>query len=170
MWNSWMQLSDYTWTCLANQGVVNCWQVALQANVPGLQCTSLAVVGVGETTCAPVQLMSCIWSTACSATAAGLYSLTPALSMHFQTLFQHPPCLANVYLARVTWQINCTIKRHLLHKSTTIMKGIIPSHSETAACSTKANVAISESLFKHNMTFPHKVTRISRDNVCRRAF
>ena len=55
MWNSWMQQSDCTWTCLVNQGVVNCWQGALilvhclvlQVDVPGLQCTSLAVVGIG---------------------------------------------------------------------------------------------------------------------------
>ena len=53
--NSWMQQSDCMWTCLVNQGVVNCWKGALipvhclvfQADVPDLQCTSLAVVGVG---------------------------------------------------------------------------------------------------------------------------
>ena len=66
----------------------------------------------------------------------------------------------------VTGQMNCTIMRHSLHKSTTIMKGMIPIHSETTARDMKdANVAVSESLFKRNMMFPLKVTRISRMTV-----
>ena len=72
---------------------------------------------------------------------------------------------------RVTWQMNCTIMHHSLHKSTTIATRIMPIHSETTAHGAKeANVAISESLFERNMTFPLKVTRISRDNGCRRVF
>ena len=66
---------------------------------------------------------------------------------------------------RATCQTICTIMRHL-HKFTTIRKRIILIHSETTAHSVKeANVAVSKSLFKRNMTFPLKVTRISRDNV-----
>ena len=59
----------------------------------------------------------------------------------------------------VTGQTNCTIMHHSLHKSTTITKGIISIHSETTARGTKeTNVAVSESLFKCNMTFLLKVT------------
>ena len=71
----------------------------------------------------------------------------------------------------VTWQTNCTIMRHSLHKSTTIAKKIIPIHGEITAHGVKeANIAISKSLFERNVTFPHKFTRISHDNGCRRAF
>ena len=58
---------------------------------------------------------------------------------------------------RVTCQTNCTMIRYSLHKSTTIVKRIICIHSETTAHGAKeANVAISESLFKHNITFSHE--------------
>ena len=66
---------------------------------------------------------------------------------------------------RATCQTICTIMRHS-HKFTTIRKRIILIHSETTAHSVKeANVAVSKSLIECNMTFPLKVTRISRDNV-----
>ena len=60
----------------------------------------------------------------------------------------------------VTWQTNCTTMRHSLCKS--IAKTILSIHSETTVCSAKeSNNAVSESLFKSNMMFPLKVTRIS---------
>ena len=62
----------------------------------------------------------------------------------------------------VTWQTNCTIMRQSLRKSTSIAKTILPIHSETTARGAKeGNNAVSEPLFKSNMTFPLKVTRLS---------
>ena len=56
---------------------------------------------------------------------------------------------------RVTWQTYCTIMYHSLHRSTTIARRITPIHSEATACDAKkANVAVSESLFECNITFP----------------
>ena len=75
------------------------------------------------------------------------------------------------YDVRVTWQTNRTRMPHSLHKSKTIVRRIVLTHSETTALDSKeANIADFMSLFERHYDVSAEVTRMSRDNGYRRAF
>ena len=71
----------------------------------------------------------------------------------------------------VTWQTNRMRMPRSLHKSKTIARRILLTHSETTARDLKeANIADFMSLFGRHYDVLAEVTRMSRDNGYRRTF